>query len=109
MEMSAANATRGLRRLLLLPLLAVGLSLPGEAPAREPVPAKIDTSYRLPMIKVTRVTRPWAYERLSAANDLLAEARYEEALAKLREMEGSKKVNEYESALMKQTFSSPIE
>jgi tetratricopeptide (TPR) repeat protein len=50
------------------------------------------------------VARDYAYHRLNAANDLLMEEKVDEALVKLRELEKSGRTNDYERALMLQTF-----
>jgi tetratricopeptide (TPR) repeat protein len=57
-----------------------------------------------PETKRVQTVGEWAFKRLSAAHEALAEEKYGEALAALDEMKGASRLNDYEKALLWQTY-----
>lgn len=57
-----------------------------------------------PQTKKVKSVGKWAYKRLNAAHEALAEEKYGPALEELGEMKGNSKLNEHEQALMWQTY-----
>ena len=57
-----------------------------------------------PQTKKVKSVGKWAYKRLNAAHEALAEENYREAIEELNDMKGNSKLNEHEQALMWQTF-----
>ncbi|MDG2307776.1 MAG: tetratricopeptide repeat protein [Candidatus Binatia bacterium] len=57
-----------------------------------------------PQTKKVKAVGQWAYKRLNAAHEALAEEKYGEATEELNDMKGNSKLNEHEQALMWQTF-----
>jgi len=57
-----------------------------------------------PQTKKVKSVGQWAYKRLNAAHEALAEEKYGEAISELADMKGNSKLNEHEKALMWQTY-----
>ncbi len=57
-----------------------------------------------PQTKRVQTVGAWAFKRLSAAHEALAQEKYDEALVALEEMKARSSLNAYEQALLGQTY-----
>jgi tetratricopeptide (TPR) repeat protein len=89
--------------LLLGLVLAFGGSPDASARDSDP-PSKASRSAGKKKERKNFAVSEWAYKRLSASHEFLAEEKYDEAIEQLKEIEGRKQTTPHERALMWQTY-----